>query len=392
MDEPLRAHWQLDPDVVFLNHGSFGACPRAVLEAQAQLRERLEAQPVRFLQRELEPLLDAARAELAAFLHCEADDLVFVQNATAGVNAVVRSLDLKPGDELLTTNHDYNACRNVLIEAARRSGATVVVAQVPFPLADDGEVFDAIMDAVTERTRFAMIDHVTSPTALVFPVGRIVRALEQRGVEVLVDGAHAPGSVPLNLQSVLPHYYTGNLHKWVFAPKGAGFLWVRRDQHRVVRPPIVSHGENTRRGGRSELHDRFDWPGTLDPTAWLAVPAALHFGGTLLPGGWDALRAQNHQAAVAARAVIAGWLGVTLPCPSGMLASMATLLLPARLQSRPYAGERFDPLQAKLYAQTKIEVPIVRWGTPVQRWVRISAQAYNTTAEYRTLAEALSSL
>jgi isopenicillin-N epimerase len=392
MDKPLRGHWQLDPDVVFLNHGSFGACPRVVLAAQAQFREQLEAQPVRFLQRELEPLLDAARAELAVFLNCQTDDLVFVQNATAGVNAVVRSLELKPGDELLTTNHDYNACRNVLIEAARRSGAKVVVAQVPFPVAGDTEVFDAIMAAVTERTRFAMIDHVTSPTALVFPVGRIVRALEQRGIEVLVDGAHAPGSVPLDLESIRPHYYTGNLHKWVFAPKGAGFLWVRRSQHGIVRPPVVSHGENTRRPGRTELHDRFDWPGTLDPTAWLAVPAALHFGASLIPGGWDALRAHNHQAAIAARAVIAGWLGVTLPCPSEMLASMATLPLPQRLQDRPYAGERFDPLQAELYERTKIEVPIVRWGNPVQRWVRISAQAYNTTGEYRALAEALARL
>lgn len=389
MDQPLRAHWQLDPEVVFLNHGAFGACPRVVLAEQTRLRNQLEAQPVRFLQREFEPLLDAARAELAAFLHCQPDDLVFIQNATAGVNAVVRSLALRPGDELLTTSHDYNACRNVLHEAARRSGAKVVIADVPFPVKDETEVYEAIMAAVTERTRFAMIDHVTSPTALVFPIARIVRALEMRGVDVLVDGAHAPGSVPLDLDALTPHYYTGNLHKWVCAPKGAGFLWVRRDRHGEVRPPIVGHGENVRRPGRNEVHDRFDWPGTLDPTAWLSVPAALRFCATLFPGGWDELREHNRQRAITSRALIAGWFGVALPCPSEMIASMATILLPEKLQARPFNGERFDPLEAELYGRTKIEAPIVRWGEPKQRWVRISAQAYNTAGEYRALAEAL---
>jgi isopenicillin-N epimerase len=233
---------------------------------------------------------------------------------------------------------------------------------------------------------------VTSPTALVLPVARIVRALEMRGVEVLVDGAHAPGSVPLDLDGLLPHYYTGNLHKWVCAPKGAGFLWVRRDRHERVRPPIVSHGENVRRPGRNALHDRFDWPGTLDPTPWLAVPAALRFGAALLPGGWEELRERNHQLALAARALIAGRLGVALPCPSEMLASMATLPLPEPIQRLPYHGERFDPLQAELYERTKIEVPIVRWGAPPRRWVRISAQAYNTTGEYRALADALAKM
>lgn len=392
MDKPLRAHWQLDPEVVFLNHGSFGACPSVVLEEQARLRIQLEAQPVRFLQREYEPLLDAARVELAAFFKCQADDLVFVPNATAGVNAVVRSLDFKPGDELLTTNHDYNACRNVLHEVARRSGAKVVVASVPFPLRSEDEVLDAILAAVTPRTRFAMIDHVTSPTALIFPIVRIVRALESRGVEVLVDGAHAPGAVPLDLDGLRAPYYTGNLHKWVCAPKGAGFLWVRRDRHDRVRPPIVGHGENVRRPGRNELHDRFDWPGTFDPTPWLAVPAALRFGASLFPGGWEEWRATNRQLANAARALIAGRLATSLPCPGGMLAGMATLLLPEPLQARPFTAERFDPLQAELYEATKIEVPIIRWGDPRRRWIRISAQAYNATGEYRLLADALAKL
>ncbi|MGB8170691.1 MAG: aminotransferase class V-fold PLP-dependent enzyme [Chthoniobacteraceae bacterium] len=387
MDKSPRAQWPLDPEVVFLNHGSFGACPRVVLEAQADLRAQMEAQPVRFLQREYEPLLDAARAELAIFLKARPDDLVFVHNATAGVNAVVRSLDFRAGDELLTTDHAYNACRNVLVEAARRSGASVVVAAVPFPLASEEEIFGAIMAKVTDRTRLAMIDHITSPTALVFPVARLITALEQRGVEVLIDGAHAPGAVPLDLDGLRPHYYTGNLHKWVCAPKGAAFLWVRPDRQEAVRPSIVSHGENIRRPGRSAFHDRFDWPGTLDPTAWLSVPAALRFGAGLFAGGWDELRERNRQLAISARALVASRLGVPLPCPNHLLASMAAIALPEPLQRRPFNGERFDPVQVELYEKARVEVPVMRWGPSPRRWLRISAHAYNTTGDYRTLAE-----
>lgn len=387
MDKEPRAQWPLDPEVVFLNHGSFGACPRVVLETQSELRAQMEAQPVRFLQREFEPLLDAARGELAAFLKVSADDLVFVHNATAGVNAVVRSLDFQPGDELLTTDHAYNACRNVLVEAARRTGATVVVAEVPFPVAGEDEIFDAIMAKVTKRTRFAMIDHITSPTALVFPVARIIRALEQRDVEVLIDGAHAPGAVPLDLDGLRPHYYTGNLHKWVCAPKGAAFLWARRDRQEALRPAIVSHGENVRRPGRSAFHDRFDWPGTLDPTAWLSVPSALRFGSRLFPGGWDELRENNRQLAIAARALVASRLGVPLPCPNQLLASMATIPFPDALQQRPFNGERFDPIQTELYEKSRVEVPVMRWGNPTRRWLRFSAHAYNQADDYRTLAE-----
>ncbi len=344
---------------------------------------------MRFLQRELEPLLDGARAELAAFLKAQADDLVFVSNATAGVNAVARSLRFQAGDELLTTNHAYNACRNVLVDGAQRSGAEVVVAEVPFPVESEDEIFEAIMARVTGRTRFAMLDHVTSPTALVFPIARLINALEQRGVEVLVDGAHAPGAVPLDLAGLRPHYYTGNLHKWVCAPKGAAFLWARPDRQEALRPTVISHGENTRRPGRSGFHDRFDWPGTLDPTAWLSVPAALRFGAGLFPGGWDELRERNHQLAISARALIASRIGVPLPCPSRLLASMATIPLPEPLQRRPFQGERFDPIQTELYAAAHVEVPVVRWGQPMRRAVRISAHAYNTTVDYRALAEAV---
>lgn len=386
---PLKDHWTLDPGVTYLNHGSFGACPRVVLEVQSEYRARMERQPVHFLVRELPDLLDAARAELAQFVGANPNNLVFVANATAGVNAVVRSLALQPGDELLTTNHDYNACRNVLNEATARTGAKVVVVPVPFPITDEQQVIDAVLSARTSRTKFAMIDHITSPTAVVFPARKIALKLAEWGVDTLVDGAHAPGAVPVDIETMGATYYTGNLHKWVCAPKGAGFLWARPDKQAALRPPIVSHGENTHRPGRSIFHDRFDWPGTIDPTAWLSVAHALRWGAAVYPGGWEELRDRNRMLASAGRALIAGRLGVSLPAPSQMLASMATLPLPASLQKLPPSASRFDPVHVRLLEEHNIEVPIMRWGTPLQRWVRISAQAYNVTADYRALAEAL---
>jgi isopenicillin-N epimerase len=386
---PLSEHWTLEPGVKYLNHGSFGACPRIVLEAQSEYRARMERQPVRFLWRELPDLIDAARTELADFIGANDRNLAFVTNATAGVNAVVRSLTFQPGDELLTTDHCYNACRNVLNDASTRWGAKVVVAKIPFPIANDQQIIDTVLAAVTPRTKLALIDHITSPTAIVFPVKKIVRLLREEGIDTLVDGAHAPGAVPVEIEAMEPAYYTGNLHKWVCAPKGAGFLWARPDRQAGLRPPVMSHGENTHRPGRSIFHDRFDWPGTLDPTAWLAVPHAIRWGATVYPGGWEELRDRNRSLASAGRALIAGRLGVSLPAPCEMLACMATLPLPESLQKLPESTSRFDPVYVRLLEEHEVEVPIIRWGHPFRRWVLISAQAYNTTADYRALAEAL---
>src|SRR6185295_838133 len=238
--DDFRRHWQLDPSVAFLNHGSFGACPRAVLDAQDAWRARLEAEPVRFMNIELEPGLDVARAAVGAFVGCDPDDVAFVPNATTGVNTVVRSLDLSPGDELLTTDHVYNACRNVLHAVADKARARVVVAAVPFPLKSADVVVESVVGHVTPRTKLALLDHVTSPTGLVFPVLRLVAELANRGVASLVDGAHAPGMLPLDLRTLGAAYYTGNFHKWTCAPKGAAMLWVRRDLQPRVRPLVVS--------------------------------------------------------------------------------------------------------------------------------------------------------
>jgi isopenicillin-N epimerase len=348
----------------------------------------MEAEPVQFLWRRYEDLLEPARVALSRFLHSRPKDLVFVTNATTGVNAVIRSLALRPGDELLTTSQDYNACHNVLVAAARQARARVVVADVPFPIRSSGEVVEAILRGVNRRTRLAMIDHVTSHTALIFPIARLVRELEARGVDTLVDGAHAPGMLPLNLRQLNCAYYTGNLHKWVCAPKGAAFLWAREDKQADLQPATISHGNNTPRPGFTAFQDRFDWCGTLDPTAWFCVGAAIEFLGGLLPGGWPELRRCNHSLAVRARRMLCEKLEVQAPCPEALLGSMATIPLPARFQGRPRIG-KIDAEQLRLYDDHRIEVPFVRLGDPERRYLRISAQLYNSPADYEYLGQCL---
>jgi len=387
----LRRQWGLARGVVFLNHGSFGACPRPVLELQSELRRQMEAEPVQFLWRRYEERLEPARQALAKFVQARARDLVFVTNATTGVNAVVRSRQWRRGDEILTTNQDYNACRNVVVETARRAGARVVVARVPFPLGGEEEIVRAVLAAVTPQTRLALIDHVTSDTAVVFPVARLIRELESRGVDTLVDGAHAPGMLPLNLNRLGPAYYTGNLHKWVCAPKGAAFLWVREDRQDSVQPAVISHGNNRPRSGYTPFQDRFDWAGTFDPTPWMCVGAAIDWMGHLFPGGWAELRRRNHELIIRGRRWLCSRLAVKAPCPESLLGSMATLPLPERFQGVPRRG-RIDAEQLALYDQAGIEVPFVRFGEPPRRFFRISAQVYNRFEDYQRLGEALASL
>jgi isopenicillin-N epimerase len=385
----IREQWSLDPSVVFLNHGSFGACPIRVLQYQAELRQRMERQPVQFFVRDLEGLLDEARTALGSFLNAPAQDLAWVPNATTAVNAVLRSLSFEPGDELLTTDHEYNACRNVLDFVARRAGAKVVVAPVPFPIAGSDQVIQAVMDRVTGRTRIALLDHVTSQTALVLPIDALVRELRARGVETLVDGAHAPGMLPLQLAAIGAAWYTGNCHKWICAPKGAAFLYTRPDLQQQTRPAVISHGANSTRTGRSRYLVEFDWMGTDDPTAILSVPEAIRFMGQLLPGGWAAVRETNHQLALRGRDVLCEVLGVDPPCPDDMIGSLASLPLPDG-DGRPSESPLYaDPLQDLLLEQFRIEVPVIPWPAPPKRLIRVSGQVYNRDGDYEKLGRAL---
>ena len=395
---PLADRWGLDPDVVFLNHGSFGACPRAVLAAQQALRAEMEANPVAFLARELENRLAAARAAVGAFVGADPDDLVFVPNATAGIATVLGSLRIGPGDELLATDHEYNAALNALRAAAADGGARVVLARIPLPVGGPDDVEERVLAAVTPRTRLALLSHVTSPTALVFPVERLVALLEARGVAVLVDGAHAPGMIPLEIEALGASWYVGNLHKWCCAPKGAAFLHVRRDRQAGIRPLAVSHAANDLRPVPSPFRRAFDWTGTLDPTPYLAAHIALAEVARMLEGGWPAVMARNCALARAAPDVLLGALGGTPIAPDAMLGAMAAVELPVEFGPPLDSPVAEDPLQAALRERAGIEVPIVAWPRDSEqderrrRLVRVSAHLHNHLPDYVALADALSGL
>jgi isopenicillin-N epimerase len=401
----LAGLWPLDPAITFLNHGSFGSCPRPVLEAQRRWQDRLETQPVQFLARDLRGLLAETRSALGAFVGADPDDLAFVANATGAVNAVLRSLRFEPGDELLTDDHEYNATINVLRHLAERDGARVVVARIPFPIASEDDVVEAILGRVSDRTRLALVSHVTSPTALVFPIERIVAALADRGVETIVDGAHAPGMLPLDLDRIGAAWYAGNLHKWVCAPKGSGFLHARRDRQPGLRPTTISHGANAvlgDSGATTRYRAEFDWQGTLDPTPWLAVRDALEFVGGTLDGGWPAVMDRNRRLALRSRDVLAGALGVdpSLPAPDAMLGAMVALPMPtsgplavAGTGSSPLDT---DPIQQRLVREHRIEVPIYPWPVPSaaspdppRRLIRASSALHNGPDDVDRLAAAL---
>ncbi len=389
---PAVSIWALDPQVTYLNHGAFGSCPRPVLEAQRRWRDELEADPNRFFLERYEPALDAARESLAGFLGADPAGLVFVRNATEGVNAVLRSLEpeLGPEAEILVTDHAYNACRNAVEATAERTGARVVVASVPFPVDSPDEVVAAVLDRVGERTRLAMIDYVTSPTALVFSVERLVAALEPR-VPVLIDAAHAPGMVALSTDGLGASFTAGNCHKWLCAPKGAGFLHVRADHRERAVPPVISHGWNrVFPATENRLHALFDWTGTHDPSGWLSVPEALRTVGGLVPGGWPELMARNRALVLEGRDILCAALGIDPPAPDEMIGAMAALPLPdASADGAQPSGWAEDPLADVLRHRWRIEVPVMSWPAPPRRLVRISAQAYNRRDDYGRLAEAL---
>jgi len=387
----MKEHWLLDPSFIYLNHGSFGATPKVVLAKQHEFRHRMELEPVRFLVREIEPLLDKVRADLASLIGAAPDDLAFVPNATSGVNAVLRSLEFSSSDELLVTNHEYNACRNIIDYVASHSGARVEVIEIPFPLRSQDEVIDRVMSRVTGATRLLLIDHITSQTAMIMPVARIVAELNARGIDTLIDGAHVAGQIPVDIRAIGPAYYTGNLHKWVCAPKGAAFLYVRSDRREGIHPLVISHGLNSTRTDRSRFHLEFDWPGTLDPTAWLAAGEALRFIPSLVEGGWPEVMRRNHDLALRARDILCAALHIDPPAPDRLLGSMAAFPIP---DGKPgdVASVFGDPLQDALFDQFQIEVPVMPWPSPPKRVLRVSAQLYNNEDEYVKLAEALSLL
>ncbi len=380
--------WALEPGSHHLNHGSFGAVLQEVLDRQTEWRRRFEANPSRFVFRDLQAAIDHAREALAQFVGADPAGVVPVRNATTGVAAVLRSVEdtFTPGDQLLTTGHDYNAIRQILRFTAERTGAEVVVAKVPFPIDDPARVTESILDAVTLRTRLAVIDHVTSPTALVFPIAEIVAALEP-DIPVLVDGAHGPGQVPLDIERLGASWYTGNLHKWTGAPKGAAFLHSRADRRARTVPPVISHGYNAPLSGADDRYQLlFDWLGTDDFSAFAVVPDALSLVGGLEAGGWEAVMKQNHDLALAARRLVADEIDAPIPAPDQMIGAMASIPLPDA--DGPDPGGDLSPAMDRLF-DAGIYAPVLNWPTWPHQLLRISAHLYNTLDEYQTLAAAL---
>jgi isopenicillin-N epimerase len=339
------------------------------------------------MSRQLQPLLDAAREALAQLLDAPAEELCFVPNATTGVNLVLGSLALQPGDELLATDHTYNACKNALAHAAEKAGAKVVYAHVPFPIASEDEVVQAVLSAVTPRTRLLMIDHVTSPTGLVLPVKRLTDEMHARSVQVLVDGAHAPGLLALSLRAIGADFYTGNCHKWLCTPKGSAFLHVARGDAAGVRPLVISHGATAPAGDRPRLWLEHDWVGTVDPTPFLCIPSAIAFLSSLVPGGLEGLQARNHALALHARDVLCQAIGVEKPAPDTMLAALVALPLPPARETKP--TDYVDPLQDKLLETHHIQAVVSYFPAPPARLLRVCAQAYNSAPQYSRLASAL---
>ncbi|HEX3777415.1 MAG TPA: aminotransferase class V-fold PLP-dependent enzyme [Polyangiaceae bacterium] len=377
-------HFSLDPNIVYLNHGAFGACPKPVQAAQQEFRARLERNPLNFFLRELEREFDRVRGVLAPFLGAKPEDLAFVPNATAGVNTVLASIEQEAGSEVVIADHTYPACKNAVQYWATRRGVRVRVAQFPFPLASADQLSAAILREVTPKTRLVLLDHVTSPSGLILPLESLVRTLGERGIDTLVDGAHGPGMLPIDLERLGATYYTGNLHKWCCAPKGAAFLWVSRERQPRIHPLVISHGWAVPRDDRPRFLLEFDWPGTLDPSAVLSVPVALEFLAGLFDGKLEGLYAHNRALALRGRDALCAALGTTPPAPDSMLGSLAAVLFPEHTPKVPTP----DALYAALLSR-EIEVPIVPLPGFPSGFVRIAAQVYNSEAEFAFLGQAL---
>ena len=384
----LAKHWNLDTDCVFLNHGSFGATPYEIRQEQRKWQDLLEDEPVRFYEDLAMEFMENSRKALAIMLECDAEDLALVENATTGVNTVLRSLEFNAGDEILVPDHAYQACRNAIDFVAQRWGVKVVTVNIPFPIEGPQTAFDIIMAGVTERTVLAMIDTVTSPTGLLMPFEQLTKELEAKGVAVLLDAAHGIGMIPLSLDKLGASYSTSNCHKWMCAPKGSAFLHVRKDLQHDIHPLTISHGMTFPLGDTTRFRHEFDWTGTRDISAACSIPATIEYMENMVDGGWPAIMKHNHDLAMEGRRILCERLGLDEPCPEDMIACIATLELPEGGDAGIPLHEP-DPLHKVLQDKYGIQVPVWSWESPKGRYIRISAQLYNHVDEYHYLADAL---
>ena len=414
---PVSQHWRLDPSIVFLNHGSFGACPIPVQQAQQGHRDRMEAEAVSYFCRDLFPLLDRSRRAIADLIGGQPEDYVFPSNATVAVATIMRNIErghglsggrpLGAGDEILVNDHEYPACLNIVQDAAERTGAVVRTVEIPTvpsdgPMTQD-RFYDLVMSGVTDRTRVCLLSHITSPTGMITPAKRLIRALEERGIVTILDGAHGPGALPLDIEDIAPAYYTANCHKWLCTPKGAAILYVRPDLQQGFRPLTISNYAAAPEGtkNRSRYNLEFDYTGTDDYSARLTIADAIDLVPDLAGRSWDGIIEHNRGLVLAGRDLLLERLGMPKAVDDSMIGPLAMVPLPKvektlgdRLRARKtvYA----DALQDALVERHAIQVPV--WlpcaqlgGRPFdgRRFVRISAQVYNTIEQYAYLADAL---
>ena len=374
-------HWYLDPEISFLNFGSFGAVPRRVIDLQKSWSERIERRPIEMLDRRLNELLEPAHDAATRFVNGVAGHNAFMVNATAAINAVLRSMRFAPGERLVATTHVYNAVRKTMEWVARRDGAEYVEFDVPLPCSGSDDFATSFVEGLPERTRLLVMDHVSSPTGLIFPVERILEAVAPLGIETIIDGAHAPGMLDINVSRLLDMgaiAWTGNMHKWAFAPKGCAMLQVHPSLRDRVQPNVISHNAD------ETFHERFLWQGTADFTAWLSLPESLAFGEDAF--GWEALRKANHELTVWAHELLCNAWDVEpiSPLDGSMIGSIASVSVPESVRTKYTEPET---LMAELYERYRIEVPVMLWN---ERWyLRVSAQAFNDPEEYQALADAV---
>lgn len=376
----IAAQFLLRPGIAFLNHGSFGACPRPVFETYQRWQRTIEDQPVEFFGRRINPLLAEARARLAEFIGAgAAGDVVFVPNVTYAMNIVARSIDLRPGDEVLGTGHEYGAVERAWQFVCEQRGATYVPRPIHLPLERQDEVAEQIWSGVNERTRVVTLSHITSPTALILPVAEICRRARAAGIISVVDGAHAPGQIDLDMQAIDADFYGGNLHKWLCAPKGAGFLYARPERQALLEPLVVSWGWRARLPKESTFLDYFEWMGTDDPSAFLSVPAAIDFQAQY---HWPEVRQACHNLAVTARRRVAELTGIAPICPESpdWFAQMALLPIPAPALD----------VHRRLWDEFQVEIPGIEWGE--RNFLRVSIQAYNKPEDIDRLLEGLKTI
>lgn len=382
--------WSLRPDVVHLDHGSCGGCPRMIMNAQRKIGDEIEQGPHDWFAKDFASGIRTAKESLAGFLNADIRGLALTQGTTQGLNVAAFSQTFNPGDELLITNHAYSSALMVLKQIAEQAKARIVIAKVPFPVHNNEEVVESILSHVTPRTKFAIIDHIPSRTGVIFPIKRIVAELDSRGIVTLVDGAHGPGQIEVDLRDINAPYYVASLHKWMCAPRGLGLLYVREDKIAITKPVIVArtcYFRDSCTDIRTQFEHDFDWMGTFDPSTYLCLPTIVEFLSTLCPGLHAGLVQRNHQVALEARKIIHRELDIPPACPDDMLGSMVTIPLPDTVGSESPQGTL--PLQKHLMDHARIEIQVYNWPQYPKRVLRFSIQAHNSLDQIEYLARHL---